>query len=64
MTGFAGTTRPSTPHPEFDFDRLRKESPEKYELYVDLKPGVWTKYRSVIDGIKARLFVHGQRNLV
>jgi hypothetical protein len=45
-------------HPEFDFDRLRKESPEKYESYVDLEPGVWTKYRIVIDGFKARLFVH------
>jgi len=46
-------------YPEFDFDRLRKESPEKYESYVDLEPGVWTKYRIVIDGTKARLFVHG-----
>ena len=45
--------------PEFDFDRLRKESPEKYESYVDLEPGVWTKYRIVVDGKKARLFVHG-----
>jgi len=45
-------------YPEFDFDRLRKEAPEKYESYVDLEPGVWTKYRIVIDGTKARLFVH------
>ena len=45
--------------PDFDFDRLRKESPEKYESYVDLEPGVWTKYRIVIEGTKARLFVHG-----
>jgi hypothetical protein len=45
--------------PEFDFDRLRKESPEKYESYVDLEPGVWTKYRIVVEGTKARLFVHG-----
>jgi hypothetical protein len=44
--------------PEFDFDRLRKESPEKYESYVDLEPGVWTKYRVVVDGTKARLFIH------
>src|SRR5260370_40214549 len=49
----------SAAYPEFDFDRLRKESPEKYESYVDLEPGVWTKYRIVIDGTKARLFVHG-----
>jgi hypothetical protein len=45
-------------HPDFDFDRMRKESPEKYESYVDLEPGVWTKYRIVVDGTKARLFVH------
>jgi len=45
--------------PDFNFDRLRKESPEKYESYVDLEPGVWTPYRIVIDGTKARLFVHG-----
>ena len=45
-------------HPEFDFARLRKESPEKYESYVDLQPGVWTKYRVEIDGRKARLYVH------
>src|SRR5258708_11278634 len=45
--------------PAFDFDRLRKESPEKYESYVDLESGVWTKYRIVVDGKKARLFVHG-----
>jgi hypothetical protein len=45
-------------HPDFDFDRMRKESPEKYESYVDLEPGAWTKYRIVVDGTKARLFVH------
>ena len=45
-------------HPEFDYARLRKESPEKYESYVDLQPGVWTKYRIEIDGRKARLYVH------
>jgi hypothetical protein len=45
--------------PDYDFDRLRKESPEKYESYVDLEPGVWTKVRIVVNGTKARLFVHG-----
>jgi len=44
--------------PDFDYDRLRKEAPEKYESYVDLEPGVWTRYRIAIDGAKARLFVH------
>jgi hypothetical protein len=46
-------------YPEFDFARSRKESPEKYESYVDLEPGVWTQYRIEIDGRKARLYVHG-----
>jgi hypothetical protein len=45
--------------PDFDFNRSRQEAPEKYESYVDLEPGVWTKVRIVIDGTKARLFVHG-----
>jgi hypothetical protein len=46
-------------HPDFDFARSRKEAPEKYESYVDLEPGVWTKYRIEVDGTKARLYVHG-----
>jgi len=46
-------------HPDFDFARSRKEAPEKYESYVDLEPGVWTKYRIEVDGSKARLYVHG-----
>ena len=45
--------------PDYDFDRLRKEAPEKYESYVDLEPGVWTKVRVVVEGTKARLYVHG-----
>jgi hypothetical protein len=44
--------------PDYDYDRLRKESPEKYESYVDLEPGVWTRYRIVVNGTKARLYVH------
>jgi hypothetical protein len=46
-------------HPDFDFARARKEAPEKYESYVDLEPGVWTKYRIVVEGRTARLYVHG-----
>jgi hypothetical protein len=45
--------------PDYDYDRLRRESPEKYESYVDLQPGVWTRFKIVIDGTKARLYVHG-----
>jgi hypothetical protein len=45
--------------PDFDFARSRQEAPEKYESYVDLQPGAWTKYRIEIDGRKARLYVNG-----
>jgi hypothetical protein len=46
-------------HPTFDFARSRQEAPEKYESYVDLEPGVWTKYKIEVNGRSARLFVHG-----
>lgn len=45
--------------PDFDFARSRKEAPEKYESYVDLEPGVWTRVRITVQGTTARLFVHG-----
>jgi hypothetical protein len=46
-------------HPDFDFARLRQEAPEKYESYVDLEPGVWTRFKIEVEGSKARLYVHG-----
>jgi len=46
-------------HPDFDFARSREEAPEKYESYVDLEPGVWTRYKIEVEGRKARLYVHG-----
>ena len=46
-------------YPDFDFARSRQEAPEKYESYVDLQPGVWTKYKIEVDGRKARLYVNG-----
>lgn len=45
--------------PDYPWHRSRKETPEKYESYVDLVPGEWTKVRIVVDGAKARLYVHG-----
>jgi hypothetical protein len=46
-------------HPDFDFARSRQEAPEKYESYVDLEPGAWTKYKIEVEGRNARLYVHG-----
>lgn len=44
--------------PDFPWQRLRKEFPEKYESYVDLVPGEWTKLKIEARGDKARLYVH------
>ena len=46
-------------YPDFDFARSRQEAPEKYESYVDLQPGAWTKYKIEVEGSKARLYVNG-----
>jgi Domain of Unknown Function (DUF1080) len=45
-------------YPDFHWQRLRKEFPEKYESYVDLVPGEWTKVKIEVRGDKARLYVH------
>jgi hypothetical protein len=47
-------------HPEWPWFRLRKEFPSRYESYVDLLPGVWTKVKIEVRGERARLYVHGQ----
>jgi hypothetical protein len=47
-------------NPAWPWPRLRKESPEKYEAYVDLEPGVWTKVKIEVRGEQARLYVHDQ----
>jgi hypothetical protein len=44
-------------HPNFSFAVSRAQAPEKYESYVDLEPGVWTRYRITVEGTKARLYV-------
>src|SRR5260370_24209646 len=46
-------------HPKFGFAESRQQAPEKYESYVDLEPGVWTRYRITVEGTNARLYVHG-----
>ncbi len=47
-------------HPDWPWFRLRKETPSKYESYVDLMPGVWTKIKIDVRGERARLYVNGQ----
>lgn len=45
-------------HPQWTWQRLRQETPSKYESYVDLAPGEWTKITIEVHGNKARLYVH------
>jgi len=45
--------------PGFPWQKLRSESPGKYESYVDLVPGQWTKVRIEVSGTNARLYVNG-----
>jgi hypothetical protein len=45
--------------PDFPWQRLRSETPGKYESYVDLEPGAWTKVKIDVRGDKARLYVNG-----
>ena len=48
-------------HPDWPWFRLRKETPSRYEAYVDLQPNVWTAIRIEVRGDHARLLVHGQQ---
>ena len=45
-------------HPDWTWFRFRKETPEKYESYVDLVPNEWTKVKIEVRGGQARLYVH------
>lgn len=45
--------------PGFPWQKLRNEAPGKYESYVDLVPGEWTKVKIVVSGDKAQLYVDG-----
>lgn len=47
-------------HPAWPWPRLRAETPGKYEAYVDLVAGEWTRIRIEVRGDRARLYLHGQ----
>lgn len=47
-------------HPDWPWFRLRKETPEKYESYVDLVPNQWTQIKIEVKGSQGKLYVHGQ----
>jgi hypothetical protein len=48
-------------YPDFKFDRLRKEAPEKYETYADMELDEWIDFKIEVKGDKAKLFLNGHK---
>ncbi len=48
-------------YPDYKFNRLRKESPEKYESYADMGLNEWIKMKIVVKGTQARLFLNDNK---
>lgn len=44
-------------YPDYKFDRLRKEAPEKYESYADMELDKWITMRIEVNGQHASLFL-------
>jgi len=45
-------------YPDYKFDRLRKESPERYESYSDMEMNKWITLRIEVKGAQAQLFIN------
>ena len=45
-------------YPDYKFDRLRKEAPERYESYADMGLDEWITMRIVVSGQTATLFLN------
>lgn len=48
-------------YPDFKFDRLRKESPEKYESYADMGLNEWISLKIEVNGQQAKLFLNDNK---
>ena len=48
-------------YPDYPFDRLRRESPEKYESYADMGLNEWIKLRIEIKDKQAKLFINNNK---
>jgi len=45
-------------YPDYKFDRLRKESPERYEAYSDMEMNKWITLKIEVNDAKAKLFIN------
>lgn len=48
-------------YPDYKFDRLRKESPEKYESYADMEMNKWITIRIEVKDAQAKLFINNNQ---
>ena len=48
-------------YPDYKFDRLRKESPEKYESYADMEMNKWIIMKIVVKDSTAKLFLDNDK---
>ena len=48
-------------YPDYTFDRLRKEAPEKYESYSDMGLNEWIKLKIVVKDLQAKLFINDNK---
>lgn len=44
--------------PDWPWERLRRETPSRYETYADMEPGRWIRLRVEVSGARARVFVN------
>jgi hypothetical protein len=51
-------------YPEFKFDRLRKESPEKYESHADISLNQWIPIKIVVRDDSAKLYLNNSEHPV
>jgi len=48
-------------YPDYKFDRLRKESPERYESYADMEMNKWITMRIKVKDAQAKLFLDNNK---
>src|SRR4030095_1065703 len=48
-------------YPDYKFDRLRKESPEKYESYADMEMNKWITLTIKVKDAQAKLFLDNNK---
>ncbi|MES2649995.1 MAG: hypothetical protein V4717_24170 [Bacteroidota bacterium] len=48
-------------YPDFKFDRLRKEAPERYESYSDMEMEKWITMRIEVKGTQAKLYLDNNK---